>query len=192
MSLPATITLSGVTLTLELERKRVKNVNARLRGTTLSVSAPPGLPERELLPIVTALAGRLVRRVHARKVNSEHALDDIVKRVAARFPAPPKVTSVAYTVGQSSRWGSYSATTGTVRLNAALRHMPAWVLEAVVAHELAHAVHLDHSPAFWALLRRVCPDTDRSRAFLSGVTWVARAWPRLEPADRIGLVAEED
>jgi predicted metal-dependent hydrolase len=192
VSLPATVTASGVTLALEITRKRVKNVNARLRGTTLLVSAPPGLPERELLSIVTALAGRLVRRVHARKVNSEHALDELVKRVAARFPQPPKVSSVAYTVGSSSRWGSYSATTGTVRLNAALRHMPVWVLESVVAHELAHAVHLDHSGAFWSLLRRVCPDTDRSRAFLSGVTWAARAWPKLEPADRAGLVAEED
>jgi predicted metal-dependent hydrolase len=192
MSLPATITVSGVTLALQVERKRVKNVNARLNGATLAVSAPRHLPDRELEGIVTALAGRLVRRVHARKVNTDNGLDELVARVAARFPKPPTVNDASYSAGQRSRWGSYSAVTGAVRLNAALRNMPGWVLEAVVAHELAHAVHLNHSPAFWALLRQVCPETDRARAFLAGVAWVARAWPGLEPADRSGLVAEEE
>jgi hypothetical protein len=62
--------------------------------------------------------------------------------------------------------------------------MPRWVLEAVVAHELAHVIHQDHSPAFWKLLRRICPDTDRAKAFLSGVSWLGLNWEKLPPVER--------
>ena len=62
---------------------------------------------------------------------------------------------------QRKRCGSYSTRTKTVRLNAAVRRMPRRVLEAVVAHELVHAFHADHLPAFWDLLVRVCPESGR-------------------------------
>jgi predicted metal-dependent hydrolase len=54
----------------------------------------------------------------------------------------------------------------------------------VVAHELAHVAHQDHSPAFWSLLRQVCPETDRARAFLAGVSWMCQQWDHLPPVER--------
>lgn len=65
------MTVDGTTLDLILERKRVKNVNARLRGSTLLVSAPVGMPEEKLEPAVRGLASRLLRRAHAARVNGE-------------------------------------------------------------------------------------------------------------------------
>ena len=91
---------------------------------------------------------------------------------------------------QTSQWGSYSLQTGIVRLNATLRQMPPWVLEAVVAHELAHSFYLDHSPEFWELVRSVCPKTDRARAFLEGVSWLAAAWDHLPPIERSQLTGK--
>lgn len=79
---------------------------------------------------------------------------------------------------------SYSTRTKTVRLNAALRGMPGWVLEAVVAHELAHVFHPDHSPAFWELLGRACPESGRAEAFLAGVGWFARNIEVMPPVER--------
>ena len=49
------------------------------------------------------------------------------------------------------RWGSCS-TTGIVRVNWRLVQAPDNVRRSVVAHEVAHLVHFDHSPAFHALL----------------------------------------
>src|SRR3954452_19162426 len=40
-----TIDVDGVALELTIERKGVKNVNARLTGSALSVSAPRGMPQ---------------------------------------------------------------------------------------------------------------------------------------------------
>ncbi len=49
------------------------------------------------------------------------------------------------------RWGS-CAGDGTIRINWRLVMAPDWVRRSVVAHEVAHLVHFDHSPAFHALL----------------------------------------
>src|SRR5262245_52613504 len=183
-SSPQTITIDGVTLTLVVERKRVKNINARLRETTLSVSAPLNTSQSTLDKVIPDLARRLVRRVHARQVNAEEDALALARNIAARFPNRPEVAEVLFVTTQESRWGSYSPATRIIRLHAALRRMPRWVLEAVVAHELAHVTHHDHSPAFWKLLRRVCSDTDRARAFLAGVSWLGLNWEKLPPVGR--------
>ena len=55
------------------------------------------------------------------------------------------------------RWGSCSSE-GVLRLNWRLVQAPDAVRRSVVAHEVAHLVHFDHSPAFHALLRRLFED----------------------------------
>jgi predicted metal-dependent hydrolase len=179
-----TITIDGITLTLVVERKRVKNINARLREATLSVSAPLNTPQATLDQVIPELARKLVRRSRARQVNAEESALALAQKVAERFPNKPEVAEVLFATTQEARWGSYSPATRTIRLHAALRQMPRWVLEAVVAHELAHVTHHNHSPDFWKLLRRVCPDTDRARAFLGGVSWLGLNWERLPPVER--------
>lgn len=52
------------------------------------------------------------------------------------------------------RWGSCS-TSGTVRINWRLIMAPDFVRRSVVAHEVAHLVHFDHSPAFHSLLAAI-------------------------------------
>jgi predicted metal-dependent hydrolase len=52
------------------------------------------------------------------------------------------------------RWGSCS-TSGTVRVNWRLVQAPDQVRRSVVAHEVAHCLHFDHSPAFHAELARL-------------------------------------
>lgn len=49
------------------------------------------------------------------------------------------------------RWGSCTAS-GIVRLNWRLVMAPDFVRRSVAAHEIAHLVHFDHSPAFHAFL----------------------------------------
>lgn len=55
------------------------------------------------------------------------------------------------------RWGSCSGS-GAVRLNWRLVQAPDMVRRSVVAHEVAHLVHFDHSSAFHALLGRLYED----------------------------------
>ena len=88
---------------------------------------------------------RLRRWVHAEaRVLFAADLADYAPR--AGVPVPP----LALTSAQR-RWGSCS-TSGTVRLNWRLVLAPDAVRRSVVAHEIAHLVHFDHSPRFHALL----------------------------------------
>ena len=52
------------------------------------------------------------------------------------------------------RWGSCSSK-GVLRLNWRLVQAPDPIRRSVVAHEVAHLVHFDHSPAFHSLLARI-------------------------------------
>ncbi len=67
--------------------------------------------------------------------------------------------------GARTRWGSCTAG-GKVRLNWRLIQAPDFVLDYVMAHELAHLAHLNHSPAFWAELARLLPAWQAGRDWL--------------------------
>jgi predicted metal-dependent hydrolase len=43
---------------------------------------------------------------------------------------------------------------------------PPDILDYLAAHEVAHILHLNHSPAFWKLTRRLFPETERAEAWL--------------------------
>jgi predicted metal-dependent hydrolase len=58
---------------------------------------------------------------------------------------------------RTSRWGSCSPR-GTLSFCYRLIMAPPEVIDAVVAHEICHLAHLNHSRHFYALLDRVCPD----------------------------------
>jgi hypothetical protein len=66
---------------------------------------------------------------------------------------------------QASRWGSCSSS-GNINYNWRLVLAPPFVLDYVAAHEVAHLVEMNHSPAFWATVARTLPDMDKGRAWL--------------------------
>jgi predicted metal-dependent hydrolase len=65
----------------------------------------------------------------------------------------------------ATRWGSANAD-GSIRLNWRLVHFGLPVIDYVVAHELAHLREMNHSPAFWDVVRSVLPDYEQSRLAL--------------------------
>jgi len=64
-----------------------------------------------------------------------------------------------------SRWGSCSSR-GDLMFSWRLVMAPPAVLDYVAAHEVAHLERLDHSPAFWAVVARLCPDHAAHRRWL--------------------------
>jgi predicted metal-dependent hydrolase len=65
----------------------------------------------------------------------------------------------------ATRWGSASAD-GSIRLNWRLVHFGMPIIDYVVAHELAHLREMNHSAAFWDVVRSVIPGYEQARAAL--------------------------
>lgn len=64
-----------------------------------------------------------------------------------------------------SRWGSCSGR-GDLSFSWRLILAPEEVLTYVVAHEVAHLVELNHSPAYWAVVERLVDNRRQARAWL--------------------------
>jgi predicted metal-dependent hydrolase len=65
----------------------------------------------------------------------------------------------------SSRWGS-CAPDRTLAFSWRLVMAPGFVLDYVVAHEVAHLAEMNHSPRFWAQVARLTPHRDAAQAWL--------------------------
>jgi predicted metal-dependent hydrolase len=90
-------------------------------------------------------------------------LEAAVEHYCRKLETPSRCVTVRDT---TSRWGSCSAT-GSLNFSWRLILAPAFVLDYLAAHEVAHLVHMNHSKRFWTLLRRLCPETDRAEAWLN-------------------------
>jgi predicted metal-dependent hydrolase len=93
------------------------------------------------------------------------AKSDLVRRVEHHGTAlgcSPKRISVR---DQSTRWGSCSSS-GTICFSWRLIFAPAFVLDYVAAHEVAHLREMNHSQRFWRLVRETMPDMQRARHWL--------------------------
>lgn len=76
--------------------------------------------------------------------------------------------------GQQSRWGSCSGR-GTISLNYNLLFLRPALVRYLLLHELCHTVHLNHSPAFYALLATWVPDYLKLRQEMRQ-SWLQIPW----------------
>jgi predicted metal-dependent hydrolase len=66
---------------------------------------------------------------------------------------------------QEQRWGSCTPE-GRLLLNWRIFLAPASIVDYVIAHELAHLVHLNHSKEYWDIVRMLLPDYEDRKEWL--------------------------
>lgn len=110
-----------------------------------------GAAETLSAQVLDLLRDEASRRIRAR-----------VRRHAAQLGLAPRAVRLKDT---RSRWGS-CAPDGTLAFSWRLVMAPPWVLDHVVAHEVAHLRELNHSPRFWALLAGLNPHRASAQAWL--------------------------
>lgn len=65
-----------------------------------------------------------------------------------------------------SRWGSCSPHNRSIRYSWRVIMAPPAVIDYLAAHEVAHLVHADHSPAYWSVVQRLVGDHRPLRKWL--------------------------
>jgi predicted metal-dependent hydrolase len=147
-ALPANeVRFLGRTLTLDVRPSLFCEV--RRNGDTLCIHAPLDVDAGELAR--TWLLDQAARLLAWR-----------LARIARKLGRHPSRFALS---DAQTQWGSCTRR-GHIRLNWRLVQAPLTLIDYVAAHELAHLVHLDHSPRFWAQVAVLCPDALARRAEL--------------------------
>lgn len=142
--------------------RRRRTVSARVVDDRVVVRVPQWMSGADVDRHVAALVARLERARGAATID----LQDRAATLARRYGLP-QPTSIRWVGNQGRRWGSCSPSVGDIRISDRIASLPPWVVDAVIVHELAHLVHPNHSPDFWALVNRY-PKAERARGFLLG------------------------
>jgi predicted metal-dependent hydrolase len=149
--------------------QRKKTIGAKLEGDTLVIRAPACMSDAELAPYVDELRKKVERRQGREQAGGNR---ELMRRAQALnrqyFGGKLQVASVRWVGNQNRRFGSCTTNRGTIRISDRLQHAPAWVVDYVLVHELAHLQEPNHSRRFWALVNRY-PRTERARGFLMGM-----------------------
>ncbi len=111
----------------------------------------PGAPEHMARRLTDWLKRQARREISGRALAKAALIDKTPGRVTIR--------------DTRSRWGSCS-TGGGLNFSWRLIMAPEAVLDYVVAHEVAHLAHMNHSSRFWRTVAKLADDVDGSRAWL--------------------------
>jgi predicted metal-dependent hydrolase len=168
----------GVEPEVEVRRskRRRRTVSAHRDGDRIVVMIPATMSRAEEAEWVETMVARLERSERRRKPSDAELLRR-ARALSDRYLgglADPE--SVRWVDNQQSRWGSCTPGDRTIRLSVRLQGMPAWVVDYVLVHELAHLLEPGHDAAFWSWVDRY-PQAERAKGYLLG--WSAAA--RLDP-----------
>lgn len=189
---------AGIELTIT--RKRVKNINFRLKPHQLSVSAPHYVNNAD---IIHSLAQRVdwainqhAKLLKRQKIKQEkglapanndanpimpvklwgepqglimgeeerlrwyrHELDNVMPSLFKKWqPIVGAYANEMRIKKMKTRWGSCNTRAKRVWLSVYLPAYPIECTEYVIVHELCHLHQANHSPAFWAEVKRSMPD----------------------------------
>jgi predicted metal-dependent hydrolase len=161
-------------------RKRRRTVAAYREDEKVVVLIPARMTRAEEKEWVRTMLARLERQEKRRRP-SDAGLMRRAEGLNTRYldgQATPD--TVRWVDNQNSRWGSCTPADRAIRLSRRLQGMPAWVIDYVLVHELAHLIEIGHTAAFWELVDRY-PRAERAKGFLEGVA----------AASQLGITADD-
>jgi predicted metal-dependent hydrolase len=152
-------------------QRRLSTVSAYRDGARVIVLIPDQFTRAEEREWVDKMLERLAAR-DGRAKRTDAELTVRALRLAARYFSDygeaTKPATVRWVANQSGRWGSCTPVDATIRISDRIMHMPAWVVDYVLLHEIAHLVVPTHDMTFWSLVNRY-PKAERARGYLEGV-----------------------
>ena len=148
-------------------RRRVRTVTAYRDGDRTIVLIPARFTRAQEREWVERMVARLSAQDRRRRPGDDDLMTRATELSRRYLDGLARPASVTWVPNQNTRWGSCTPADRTIRLSTRLQGMPAWVIDYVLLHELAHLVEHGHGPRFWALLADY-PKVERARGYLEG------------------------
>jgi predicted metal-dependent hydrolase len=171
---------SGGTLTVRVRRdKRLrKSLRASFEQGEVLVRVPPNAPDDQLDEIIAELVEKLVKQRTRSKQREDAYLAERADYLNRKhFDGELSWNSIRWVGNMRRRLGSCTnggPTDGDIRISDRIKGWPEWVIDYVIAHEIVHRAHPNHSKAFWEMVNRY-PKTERARGFVEGVGFAENA-----------------
>lgn len=175
--------------------RRRRTVSAYRDGDRTIVLIPSRFTRSEERQWVATMLGQLEASDRRRRPSDDELAARAEELSVRHLGGLARPTSIRWVDNQHSRWGSCTPSDGTIRVSRRVQGMPAYVLDYVILHELAHLLAPGHGREFWKLLESY-GRTERARGYLEGVAHAAgldlAADPSAAELAEIGVVPAGD
>ena len=173
---------SQVDVTIRRDKRLKKSARwQREPDGSLLLRIPFRYPKKSLPDLLNTIS----IQVFARKKKSQRLTDEDLQDRARQinrtyFGGKIRWEAIRWVKQMKTRLGSCTtggSTDGHIRISEEIKDWPQWVIDYVIAHELTHRLHPNHSKDFWQTLEHAYPRTERARGFIKGVMFAkGRPW----------------
>lgn len=178
-----TIFLQKKEFEYELEYKKVRNINLRIRSDgSIYVSANKRVSQKFIEDFLLSKETFILNAVESAKNRSfaplkvylsEEELRSVIKEQCKLIYPYYKKLGIPFPEirfrRMVSRWGSCHPIKKVLTFNTALMYAPPECVEYVIWHEFTHFIVPNHSKNFYLELSKVCPDWKSSRKALQKI-----------------------
>jgi len=164
----------AITVLVRRDRRLKKSSRwTRQADGSILLRIPERFPKNQIGKLLNGVAEQLQKQALMAERRTDMDLQLRAEQINKKyFQGKISWTAIRWVDNMESRLGSCThggATDGHIRISRRLQGMPDWVLDYVIAHELVHRLHANHSKEFWNTLRAGYPLTDQARGFIMGI-----------------------
>lgn len=163
-----------IAVVVRRDRRLVKSARwIREKNGDIVLRVPFRATSSDIKRLLGQVESKLKRQLQHKSVRTDAELQARAEAINHKyFKGEISWNAIRWVSNMRQRLGSCTTdgpTDGHIRISDRIREWPDWVIDYVVAHELAHRKYPHHGPVFWAYLNAAYPLTERARGFIQGV-----------------------
>ena len=172
--------IQGNLVSIILRRdKRLKKTShwERMPDGSLLLRIPYRLPKRRIGALLEQVATQLDKSIKLHNNRNDAVLQQRAELINQKhFNGKIQWNAIRWVSNMQSRLGSCTRggpTDGQIRISDKIKDWPIWVVDYVIAHEMLHRKHPNHSDLFWSELKAAYPLAEQARGFILGAGFAA-------------------